>query len=66
MPKVMELGTLLIVDDEKHTRDGLRLSLEDEFDVYVAADIAGAQEILKSESVDLMVTILRCNNDGQR
>ena len=33
--------TILIVDDEKHTRDGLRASLEDNFDVYVAADIAG-------------------------
>lgn len=55
----MELGTLLIVDDEKHTRDGLRLSLEDEFDVYVAADIAGAKEVLKSEQIDLMVTDLR-------
>ena len=61
---VMELGTLLIVDDEKHTRDGLRLSLEDEFDVYVAADIAGAKEILKSEQVDLMVTDLRLGSEN--
>lgn len=55
----MDLGTLLIVDDEKHTRDGLRLSLEEEFDVYVAADIAGARELLRSEQIDLMVTDLR-------
>ena len=34
--------TILIVDDEKNTRDGLRRSFEDEFEVYVAADIAGA------------------------
>ena len=60
----MELGTLLIVDDEKHTRDGLRLSLEDEFDVYVAADIAGAKEILKSEQIDLMVTDLRLGSEN--
>ena len=32
--------TILIVDDEKHTRDGLRRLLEDEYDVYVAEDIA--------------------------
>src|SRR5437764_1236968 len=33
--------TILIVDDEKHTRDGLRRLLEDNYDVYVAADIEG-------------------------
>ncbi len=60
----MDLGTLLIVDDEKHTRDGLRLSLEDEFDVYVAADIAGAKEVLKSENIDLMVTDLRLGSEN--
>ena len=38
--------TILIVDDEKHTRDGLRRLLEDEYDVYVAADIAGAVNVL--------------------
>ena len=26
------MNTILIVDDEKNTREGLRLSLEDEFD----------------------------------
>ena len=34
--------TILIVDDEKHTRDGLRRLLEDDYDVYVAEDIGGA------------------------
>ncbi len=48
--------TLLIVDDEKNTREGLRLSLEDEFDVYIAANIAEAEEILKSESIEVMLT----------
>ena len=38
--------TLLIVDDEKHTREGLRASLEDSFDVYIAADSAGAFSVL--------------------
>ena len=52
-------NVVLIVDDEKHTRDGLRLSLQDEFDIYVAADIRGAAEVLKNESVDVMVTDLR-------
>lgn len=55
--------TLLIVDDEKHTREGLRSSLEEEFDVYIAADMAGALGLLERESVDLMVTDLRLGGD---
>jgi len=58
-----DLATILIVDDEKHTRDGLRQSLEDEFDVYVAANAAEAMELLKNESVDVMLTDLRLGND---
>ena len=56
-------NTVLIVDDEKNTRDGLRLSLEDEFDVYVAANISEANEVLKNESVDVMVTDLRLGGE---
>ena len=56
-------NTVLIVDDEKNTRDGLRLSLEDEFDVYVAANTAEANEVLKNESVDVMVTDLRLGGE---
>ena len=55
--------TVLIVDDEKHTRDGLRRSFEDEFDVYIAADIAGAMELMKDETVDVMVTDLRLGGE---
>jgi two-component system response regulator AtoC len=35
-------GTILIVDDEKPTREGLRQSLEDEFDVYTAGTVEEA------------------------
>jgi DNA-binding NtrC family response regulator len=55
--------TLLIVDDEKHTREGLRASLEDEFDVYVAADIGGALGVLDRETVDLVLTDLRLGGE---
>ena len=56
---------LLIVDDEKSTRDGLRTALEDKFDVYVAADGAGARQILETESVDVLLTDLRmAGEDG--
>ncbi|MEC5128964.1 sigma-54 dependent transcriptional regulator [Verrucomicrobiales bacterium BCK34] len=56
-------STILIVDDEKNTREGLRLSLEDDFDVYIAANIAEAEEILKSERVDVMLTDLRLGGE---
>ena len=55
--------TILIVDDEKHTREGLRASLEDSFDVYIAADIAGALSVLDSEHVDLLLTDLRLGGE---
>ena len=40
------LGTILIVDDEKHTREGLRQSLEEEYDVYTASNIEEALNVL--------------------
>src|SRR3954451_19138797 len=55
--------TILIVDDEKHTRDGMRRLLEDEYDVYVAADIAGAMDVLEREQVDVLITDLRLGGD---
>jgi two-component system response regulator AtoC len=55
--------TILIVDDEKHTRDGLRRLLEDDYDVYVAADIAGALDVLEREQVDVLLTDLRLGNE---
>src|SRR6058998_2197846 len=55
--------TVLIVDDEKHTRDGLRRLLENDYDVYVAADIAGAKNVLERESIDLLLTDLRLGNE---
>lgn len=55
---------ILIVDDEKNTRDGLRDALEDSFEVYVAADAAGALAVLDAESIDVMVTDLRLGGDN--
>jgi DNA-binding NtrC family response regulator len=56
---------LLIVDDEKSTRDGLRAALEEKFDVYVAPDAAGAWQILENEAVDVLLTDLRmAGEDG--
>jgi DNA-binding NtrC family response regulator len=55
--------TILIVDDEKHTRDGLRRLLEDEYDTYVAEDIRGAMDVLEREQIDLLITDLRLGGD---
>jgi DNA-binding NtrC family response regulator len=55
--------TLLIVDDEKNTRDGLRNALEGEFEVYVAADIDGAMAVLESVPADVLLTDLRLGGE---
>ncbi len=55
--------TILIVDDEKHTRDGLRRLFEDEYDTYVAEDIRGAMDVLEREPIDVMITDLRLGGD---
>src|SRR5881398_219613 len=55
--------TILVVDDEKHTRDGLRRLLENEYDVYVAPDIAGAIDVLEREQIDVLLTDLRLGSE---
>ncbi|MSU21655.1 MAG: sigma-54-dependent Fis family transcriptional regulator [Pedosphaera sp.] len=58
---------VLIVDDEKPTRDGLRAALEDRYDVYVAEDAGSAFELLEKESFDVLLTDLRLpNEDGMK
>src|ERR1043166_152695 len=54
---------ILIVDDEKHTRDGLRRLLENDYDVYVAGEIASAMNVLEREHVDLLLTDLRLGGE---
>src|SRR6184192_2557112 len=56
--------TVLIVDDEKHTRDGLRRLLENDYVVYVAADTAGAVDFLEREQIDVLLTDLRLGNEN--
>jgi two-component system, NtrC family, response regulator AtoC len=58
------LPTLLIVEDERATRDGLRSALEDEFEVYTAAGKSEALAILKSEPIKLLLTDLRLGGDS--
>jgi two-component system, NtrC family, response regulator AtoC len=63
MPKPM----LLIVDDEKPTREGLRAALEDRYDVYLAEDVASATDLLEREAFDVVLTDLRLpREDGMK
>ena len=56
---------MLIVDDEKPTRDGLRAALEDRYDIYVAEDARAATELLERENFDVLLTDFRLpNEDG--
>ena len=60
-------ATLLIVDDEKPTREGLRAALEDQYDVYVAEDGQSAMNLLEAEHFDVMLTDFRLpNEDGMK
>ncbi len=57
--------TLLIVDDEKPTRDGLRAALEDRYDVYVAENTKAATELIERDNFDVLLTDFRLpNEDG--
>ena len=58
------LPGLLIVEDEKNTRDGLRRALEDKFEVYLASDVKTAWNVLESEPVDLLLTDLRLGTES--
>ena len=59
--------TLLIVDDEKTQREGLRAALEDRYDVYLAEDAKAAMELLERENFDVLLTDFRLpNEDGMK
>lgn len=55
---------LLIVDDEKPTRDALSLALEDDYEVYAAANGRAARAIMESEPVDILLTDLRLGGES--
>lgn len=52
-------ASILIVDDEKHTRDGLRQALEDDYDVYLASDADEAFNLMEAEEFAVVLTDLR-------
>jgi two-component system response regulator AtoC len=59
--------TLLIVDDEKPTRDGLRAALEDHYEVWVAEDAKAASSLLEEEDFAVLLTDFRLpQEDGMK
>ena len=58
------LPVLLIVDDEKSTRDVLSSALEDDYEVYAAANGKAARAIMESEPVDILLTDLRLGGES--
>lgn len=52
-------ATILIVDDEKNTREGLGLALEEEYEVYLASGAEEAFNLMEAESFDVILTDLR-------
>ena len=58
---------LLIVDDEKPTREGLRAALEDHYEVWVAEDARAATTLLEEENFDVLLTDFRLpQEDGMK
>jgi DNA-binding NtrC family response regulator len=59
--------TLLIVDDEKTQREGLRAALEEHYDVYLAEDAKAAMDLLEKEHFDVLLTDFRLpSEDGMK
>jgi len=51
--------SVLIVDDEKHTREGLQQALEDGYDVSIAGSADEAFNLMDSQEFDVILTDLR-------
>src|SRR5919108_2455790 len=63
----MSTPTLLIVDDEKTQREGLRAALEQRYDVYLAEDVQTATDLLEREPFDVLLTDFRLpSEDGMK
>ncbi len=60
----MKLPVLLIVDDEKPTRDALRMGFQDDFEVYTAANLSQAKTLMDEEAPDLILTDLRLGGES--
>ena len=65
--KTEERPKLLIVDDEKPTREGLRAALEDHYEVWLAEDAKAAMSLLEEENFAVLLTDFRLpQEDGMK
>ena len=55
---------LLVVDDEKNTREALRRALEDAFEVFVAPNVESSRNLMRTESMDVVLTDLRLGSES--
>ena len=51
--------SVLIVDDEKHTREGLQQALQEHYDVSVAANTDEAFNLMDAQPYEVIITDLR-------
>ncbi|MBO6101946.1 MAG: sigma-54-dependent Fis family transcriptional regulator [Opitutales bacterium] len=59
------MRSIFIVDDEKHTREGLTLALSDAYDVASAANADEAFRLMQAQEFDAVITDLRMSGkDG--
>ncbi len=58
-------ANVLVVDDEKNIREGLKMALKRSYNVFLADNGNSALEILKDNDIDIVITDLRMPNlDG--
>ncbi|MDD4869527.1 MAG: sigma-54 dependent transcriptional regulator [Kiritimatiellae bacterium] len=59
MNKIKEKSSILIVDDEKNTRDGLERALRNTYNVFLAENAERALKILGESRIDVLLTDVR-------
>ncbi|WP_142524718.1 sigma-54-dependent transcriptional regulator [Methylacidimicrobium cyclopophantes] len=59
-----ELPGLLIVDDERNAREGLRRAFSEEFETYTAEGVAAAKSVLEDEVIDVVLLDLRLGKES--
>lgn len=55
---------LLIVDDEQHTREGLELALEDNYEVFLASSPEEAFNAIEAEKFEVILTDLKMSGQS--
>lgn len=55
---------ILIVDDEKNTREGLKEAFREKYEVYTASTIHGAMAILETDPAHLLITDLKLGGEN--